>query len=233
MLAALVVAAVLAAAAQTALPPAAATITIDAGTVEGRISPLLYGQFIEFMYEGIKRGLDAELIRNRGFEEERTASGLSRDWARYPDDRIDDYGISCTWDDTVAYPDAVRSEALLTGHSLRVQLRPGVIARHGVYQGHVPVKQGVEYRGYVWIRAESFTGTVTVALEGDRTGGAHLRRGAHSHRLQVSGDSTRSRSGRLRATRWRASRFSSPEPGTVWIDQVSLVPGDRGRWRPG
>ena len=50
MLAALVVAAVLAAAAQTALPPAAATITIDARKVEGRISPLLYGQFIEFMY---------------------------------------------------------------------------------------------------------------------------------------------------------------------------------------
>ena len=41
------------------------------GTVEGRISPLLYGQFIEFMYEGIKRGLHAELIRNRSFEEGR------------------------------------------------------------------------------------------------------------------------------------------------------------------
>src|SRR6476659_6745210 len=104
MLAALVLAAVLAAAAQTALPPAAATITIDARKVEGRISPLLYGQFIEFMYEGIKRGLDAELLRNRGFEEERNANGLSRDWARYPDDRIDDYGISCAWDDAVAYP---------------------------------------------------------------------------------------------------------------------------------
>ena len=224
MLAALVVAAVLAAAAQTALPPAAATITIDARKVEGRISPLLYGQFIEFMYEGIKRGLDAELIRNRGFEEERTASGLSRDWARYPDDRIDDYGISCTWDDKVAYPDAVRSEALLTGHSLRVQLRPGVIARHGVYQGHVPVTEGVEYRGYVWIRAESFTGTVTVALEGDRTGGAIY---GEASLAPVAGE-------------WRQYAFTlrpaASDPmarvailfngaGTLWIDQVSLVPG--------
>ena len=52
-------------------PPATATISVDGGTVEGRISPLLYGQFIEFMYEGIKRGLHAELIRNRSFEEGR------------------------------------------------------------------------------------------------------------------------------------------------------------------
>ena len=84
MLAALVVAAALSAAARTALPQAAATITIDTGKVEGRISPLLYGQFIEFMFEGIKRGLDAELIRNRGFEEERTTNGLSRAWAPLP-----------------------------------------------------------------------------------------------------------------------------------------------------
>ena len=31
--------------------------------VEGRISPLLYGQFLEFMFEGIKGGLHAELMR--------------------------------------------------------------------------------------------------------------------------------------------------------------------------
>lgn len=63
---ALAAAAGLSATTPTALPPAAATITIDTGTVEGRISPLLYGQFIEFMFEGIKRGLDAELIRAIG-----------------------------------------------------------------------------------------------------------------------------------------------------------------------
>jgi len=48
---------------------AAATIEIDASRVEGRISPLLYGQFVEFMFEGVKYGLHAELIRDRGFEE--------------------------------------------------------------------------------------------------------------------------------------------------------------------
>jgi len=36
-----------------------ASISIDARRVENRISPLLYGQFLEFMYEGIKGGLHA------------------------------------------------------------------------------------------------------------------------------------------------------------------------------
>ena len=33
-----------------------ASITIDARKVENRISPLLYGQFMEFMFEGIRVG---------------------------------------------------------------------------------------------------------------------------------------------------------------------------------
>src|SRR5262245_30070700 len=98
---------------------ATATVDIDATLVENRISPLLYGQFVEFMYEGIKGGLHAELIRNRGFDSSAfakatadksfaeasadkspakatgdKASVLPRYWERYPDDRIDDYGIT-------------------------------------------------------------------------------------------------------------------------------------------
>ena len=71
-----------------------ASISIDARKVENRISPLLYGQFLEFMYEGIKGGLHAELIRNRSFEEQPNIIGLSRNWERYPDDRNDDYALS-------------------------------------------------------------------------------------------------------------------------------------------
>ena len=78
--------------AAAAQPPAA--IGIDAGTVQGRLSPLLYGQFIEFMFAGIKRGLHAELLRNRSFEEAGDATGLSRYWERYPDSRNDDYAIT-------------------------------------------------------------------------------------------------------------------------------------------
>ena len=84
-----------------------ASITIDARKVENRISPLLYGQFLEFMFEGIKGGLHAELIRNRSFEEAPNVIGLSRNWDRYPDDRNDDYALSFLWDDQFAYPAAI------------------------------------------------------------------------------------------------------------------------------
>ena len=81
-----------------------ASITIDTTKVENRISPLLYGQFLEFMFEGIKGGLHAELIRNRSFESAPNIIGLSRDWERYPDDRNDDYALSFVWDDQFPYP---------------------------------------------------------------------------------------------------------------------------------
>src|SRR5262249_50881185 len=47
-----------------------ATLTIDANKAENPISPTLYGQFMEFMFEDIKGGLYAELIRDRGFDEQ-------------------------------------------------------------------------------------------------------------------------------------------------------------------
>ena len=44
-------------------PPEHARIVVDATRVEGQIDARLYGQFLEFMYEGIKGGLSAELDR--------------------------------------------------------------------------------------------------------------------------------------------------------------------------
>ena len=72
--------------------------SIDAAKVEGRIDQRLYGQFLEFMYEGIKGGLYAELLRDRGFEEAPNTSAVPPLGA-HPDDRIDDYGLSFGWDE--------------------------------------------------------------------------------------------------------------------------------------
>src|SRR6186997_505296 len=108
------------AAERQAQPAAAAHIDIDAGHVEGRISPLLYGQFLEFMYEGIKGGLHAELNRNRSFEESANVIGLSRHWERYPDDRNDDYALSFQWDQEFAYPPHREIKIETKDHSLRV-----------------------------------------------------------------------------------------------------------------
>jgi alpha-N-arabinofuranosidase len=209
-----------------------ASLTIDARKVENRISPLLYGQFLEFMYEGVKGGLHAELIRNRSFEEPPNAIGLSRHWERYPDDRNDDYALSFLWDESSSYPPKRRNtidtgEPRAREHSVRVEAGDGVIPRHGLYQSRIPVRRGVEYRGYLWLRTEKYAGKVTVALEADTDAGEIY---ATSDITIIAGD-------------WRKYDFVlKPSKsdllarfcvlfsgqGRVWLDQISLLPGDAG-----
>ena len=204
--------------------PGTATITIDASRSTGSISPLLYGQFLEYMFEGIKGGLHAELIRDRGFEEPPNAIGLPRDWERYPDDRNDDYGLGFAWDGAVCYPPPGR-EGPRRGHSLRVLAGNGVIPRHGVYQGRIPVRAGVDYRGSLWLKADGYEGRILVALEPDVLGEPTYAEAAIEG---IAGD--------WKKYEFRLSpRRSDPLArfailfvgrGRVWVDQVSLLPGD-------
>lgn len=197
-----------------------ASISIDARKVENRISPLLYGQFLEFMYEGIKGGLHAELIRNRSFEEPANVIGLSRNWERYPDDRNDDYALNFLWDNQFAYPQQ-RNE-----HSLRVEAGDGVIKRHGIYQPRIPIKSGLEYQGSMMLRTTDYDGNITLALESDSDQGqvyatAHIERIAWGDWRKVFFSLKPTRNDPL-------ARFAIlfPGRGTVWIDQVSLMPSD-------
>src|SRR5215831_4982839 len=150
---------------------ARARISVDAQRVEGPVSPMLYGQFMEFMYEDIKGGLYAELVRNRSFEEPANAIGLSRYWERDPDDRNDDSVLKFHWDDSVSYPPSRGFKADSIEHSLRITLSVNDGQRRGVYQSGIPIRAGLEYRGYLWMRSPEFEGHLTAALEKDQTGG--------------------------------------------------------------
>ncbi|HXG64996.1 MAG TPA: alpha-L-arabinofuranosidase C-terminal domain-containing protein [Blastocatellia bacterium] len=208
-----------------AAQPARATISVDASKVEGRISPLLYGQFAEFMFEGIKGGLHAELIRNRSFEEPANATGLSRYWERYPDDRNDDYGLSFGWDAAVSYPVRNNLEREAVEHSLRIEVGAGVVEPHGVYQSRIPIRQGLEYRGYLWLKTADFVGQVTAALEADITGG---ERYAAAEIGNVGGDWKKYEFTLKPAKSDPLARFAIlvSGRGKLWLDQVSLLPGD-------
>ncbi len=203
-----------------------ANIIIQADQVEGQLSPMLYGQFIEFMYEGIKGGLHAEMVRNRSFEEVPNGIGLSRYWERYPDDRNDDYALSFHWDDSIAYPvKTAFFENPPVQHALKVRLGKGVVQRHGIYQARLPIQAGMAYQGYVWMKTTGYEGRVLVAVEQDRVGGEIY---AEAEIDQVSGD-------------WKQYTFVlTPQKtdllaklailfegvGEIWIDQVSLLPDE-------
>jgi alpha-N-arabinofuranosidase len=197
-----------------------ATIKIDARKVENRISPLLYGQFLEFMFEGIKFGLHAELLRDRSFEDPANVIGLPRYWERYPDDRVDDYALKFHWDESTAYPSSRKDE-----HSLRVDSGEGVVKRHGIYQSGIPIRRGLAYRGYLWVKTESYSGRIEVALESEAKPGE----------IYATADL-----GRVEGN-WRKYEFrlrpSQTDPlarlvisfsgrGRLWMDQVALLPDD-------
>ena len=205
----------------------AATVTIDTTKVENRINPRLYGQFAEFMYENIKFGLHAELLRDRGFEEPPNAIGLPRHWERHPDDRNDDPAMKFRWDDSVAYPPKRSFAHDSIAHSLRIDLTVRDGQHRGVRQASIPIRAGVTYRGYVWLKTWDFAGQVTMALEQDRTGGLTYAL-ARADVAAADGE-------------WKQYRFElrsdTADPlaklaivfdgtGRVWIDQVSLIPGD-------
>ena len=203
-------------------PPASARIEIDLNKIEGTISPILYGQFDEFMYEGVKGGLYAELLRDRSFDERPNAAGLPRYWERDPDDRNDD-AIHFRWDDVMFYPPGQRSE--VPNHSLQVDVGSADGQRRGVYQADVPVRAGIVYDGYLWIKAADFKGNVSIVLEENAIDGAEY---AAAKISDVSGD-------------WKQYKFrltpNKTDPlaklallfygkGRLWVDQVSLMAGD-------
>jgi alpha-N-arabinofuranosidase len=180
------------------------------------------------MYEGIKGGLHAELIRNRSFEEPTNVIGLSRNWDRYPDDRNDDYALSFQWDDKLAYPQQrkIKDDSDAKEHSLRVQAGDGVISRHGIYQPRIPIRAGVAYRGYIWLKTTNYTGPITLALESDSDYGQVY---ASASINPISNSDWRKYQFSLNPTRNDPlARFAIlfPGKGTVWLDQVSLMPGD-------
>ena len=201
-----------------------ASIRIDATKVENAISPMLYGQFAEFMFQDIKGGLYAELIRDRGFDEAPNALGLPRYWERDPDDRNDDGAMRFAWDDAV-YSPVHGDSSTLPKHSLRVEIKRRDMSRRGIRQGAIQVRGGLAYDGYFWLKTTGYSGSIEVALEADETGG---ERYASATVADIAAD-------------WKQYRFklapAKSDPlaklailfageGRLWIDQISLMPSD-------
>jgi alpha-N-arabinofuranosidase len=204
-----------------------ASLTIDASRVENILSPTLYGQFAEFMFEDIKGGLYAELLRDRGFDEAPNAIGLPRYWERDPDDRSDDADFRFSWDASVYRPVHSDPNTLPSHHSLQIAIARDDGQHRGIRQGSIPLRSGVEYSGYLWLKTLDYAGSITVALEADETSGER-----YASVLLTNIDASHD---------WKQYRFTlaplKSDPlaklailfkghGHLWLDHVSLLPGD-------
>lgn len=199
------------------LPRAAApTITIDASTNAGKVSPLLYGLMTEEINHSYDGGLYGELIRNRAF--------------------LDDAASPAHWS-AVHGVGAAAAIALDTNQplnttmatSLRVEVtqassgRAAGVANEG-YWG-IPVKPNTRYRASFFAKvAPGITGPITAAIEsvdgkttyasGRVTG---LTQAWKQYEVTLS---------TANVTPTANARFvlTVERPGTIWFSLVSLFP---------
>lgn len=113
--------------------------------------------------------------------------------------------------------------------SLLIRLKKGIkvgkVKEAGVYQSRIPVRGGIEYHGYLWIKTDDFTGRIRVALESDVTEGEIY---AEDGIIEIRGDWQKYEFP-LRATKSDSpARFCIlfDDRAKLWLDQISLMPGD-------
>lgn len=195
---------------------AGASFTVDATRSAGLVSPKLYGLMTEEINHSYDGGLYAELIQNRAF----------RDDAKSP----------VHW--TVVAPEGSAAEIALDpanplNDKLPVSLKlavtqatkdqPAGVANSG-YWG-IPVHPKTAYRASLWARADAgFAGPLTVAIVG-KAGRTVYASG------KISGVASEWKkfeitlnTGNVTPTAQAHFAVTLDQPGTVWLNLVSLFP---------
>ena len=188
----------------------------------------MYAAFVEMMAEDVKRGMTAEMLLDRSFEQPPDYLGLPAHWRLEPDERNDNVGaIQFTPTADEAYP-KIDEATKEPNHSLRITLAPGDITdtRRGLSEGRLSVRAGDSYKGYFWAKLpgkDAYTGNVRVALEEDNTDGATYAEATVSG---IAGDWHRYEFTLAPKTTDRFAKLSLlfDGKGTLFLDQVSLEP---------
>ena len=195
---------------------AAPTITIDASTPAGRVSPLFYGLMTEEINHSYDGGLYAELIRNRAFLDDGTSPAH---WSAVHGDGA---SAAISLDPTQAL-----NAAMATSLRLEVtQASPGHqagVANEG-YWG-IPVRPNTRYRASFFAKAApGFTGPITAAIESE-DGKTVYATGRVSRLTQAwkQYDVTLTSSA-LEPTAKARFVLTADRPGTIWLTLVSLFP---------
>ena len=190
--------------------------TVDATHSAGQVSPQLYGLMTEEINHSYDGGLYAELIQNRAF--------------------LDDAKSPVQWS-VVATENAAAGIALDPSTPLNDQLpvslkltvtqatkdQPAGVANSG-YWG-IPVHPKTTYRASLWTRAEAgFTGPLTVAIvsEDGRTVYASAKISGVTAAWKKFAVTLKT--GNVAPTAQARFEVTLDQPGTVWLNLVSLFP---------
>ena len=215
--------------------PPLPVIEIKADKVAAQMPPTFYGlmtEEINYSYEG---GLYGELVRNRSFKADAIQEIIKPE--NY--DPAKHYPLKFPADTAPKYWSAVGSATMVLdtnnplNAALNVSLKldasgatktsPAGIANGG-YWG-IPVKPSTTYHASFFARAKDFKGPLTVSLESAdgqiiysqaTVSGVSDGWKKFEATLTTSGDITPSKANRL--------VISTTKPGTLWLQQVSLMP---------
>jgi alpha-N-arabinofuranosidase len=201
----------------TTVPRAAApTITIDASTPAGKVSPLLYGLMTEEINHSYDGGLYAELIRNRAFVDDAAAPAH---WsAVHGDGAAAAIALDPAQPLNAAIPNSLRLDVTqaASGH-------PAGIANEG-YWG-IPVRPNTRYRASFFAKAApGFTGPITAAIESE-DGTTSFATGRVSGVTQAwKPYEVTLTTAALMPTAKARFVLTVDRPGTIWFGLVSLFP---------
>lgn len=221
------------------------TMTIDASTTGADISKDLYGVFFEEINHAVEGGLYAELIRNRGFEENRMPEGMTRegDFLRTPKGWKHRYAEPASlagWSLSVSgNADATISQVSVnplnpsTPNSLQLDVKAvkagSVSVINSGFWG-IEIEKGKTYNLTFYAHCDpSFKGELEVRLEGPD--------GSILGKAKIKGIQAewKKYSCSIAATAGNPKgRFciAPLSTGTVWFDVVSLFPKDTYKNRP-
>jgi alpha-L-arabinofuranosidase len=199
-----------------------ATITVDAQQIAGKVSPLLFGHFIEEEHNTIQDGLWSELLHDRKFEQgDRNHDGVSDGWE--PEERIADR----YWQLVEGQGPNVRyfvdhQEYYGGSASQAIELHGSGSNHSSIYQIGLQLARGRRYDFYVYLKCR---GKGRAFVELDRLGGPRYGRKEYT----------------ALSERWQkyTAEFTAPEDtsaaririgfegvGTFWMDSASLMPAD-------
>jgi alpha-N-arabinofuranosidase len=187
----------------------------------GRISPLQYGQFIEYLCDLVP-GMWAEKLYDGGFE---GFSPYKFVYLKETDFREKPWVPSGATNRAVFAPD--RSTKVNGEASQRIEVAGGAPCTVGIEQSGISVNKGVACRFSVWMKEAGIRGPVTARLHKN---GRTLAAASVSPNGEWKKLSAEMRPAETATDCTLTIAFRGP--GTLWLDNASLMPADSvGGWR--
>jgi len=198
-------------------PPAVqpAALDVDAGHPGHAVSPMLNGLMIEEINHSLDGGLYGELIQNRVFQDSATTPVH---WAVVQDSAATG---AIALDTTQPVPGTALTTSLrVTASSARSRVG---VANDGFFG--IPVKPHATYHASFYAKADAgFAGRLTVSIESPDGKAVYARAQATRLTGQWARYSVVLRTDDARPTANARFVIATRDPGTFWLDQVSLFP---------